>query len=110
MSVSSRQAQLDREINRIIKCRTDTAVSEAQREIETNHASINETQLKKLMDLHDNVLQNRGALPLQKLYNKYSQLNLQEGDLQNWAELMDRNLRVLEATVEKAKANRREEL
>ncbi|SCU97499.1 LAFA_0G11738g1_1 [Lachancea sp. 'fantastica'] len=109
MSVSSRQAQLDREIDRITKATTNTAVSEAQREIEANHASINETQLKKLIDLHDNVLQNRGSIPLRKLYHKYSQLHLQEGDLQNWAELVDRDLRVLEATIEKAKINQQEE-
>ncbi|SCU90183.1 LAME_0E07404g1_1 [Lachancea meyersii CBS 8951] len=108
MSIPSLEAQLDREINIIIKAQSDTAISEAQREIEANHAYINETQLKNLLDLHDNVFQNQCVLPLQKLYQKYSQMSLQEGDVQNWAELVDRDLRVLEATVDKVRSNRQE--
>ncbi|SCU98460.1 LADA_0H13168g1_1 [Lachancea dasiensis] len=109
MSKASLEAQLETEIAKIIKAHSDTAVSEAQKEIESNYAYINDKQLKKLIGLHDDVLQHKCGVPLQKLYDKYSQFNLQHGNLQNWAELIDRDLRVLEATIERVWDNRRED-
>ncbi|AET38738.1 Bls1p Ecym_3245 [Eremothecium cymbalariae DBVPG len=90
---------IDQTINRIIKSRTPTAVSDVQSEIETNHAYINQVQLKKLIQLHDENLQERCHIPLKKLYDKYNDKILGEGDLQNWAEHIERDLRLLETTL-----------
>lgn len=34
------------------------------------------------------------------LYDKYNERVLEEGDLQNWAELIDRDIRVLEVAMQ----------
>ncbi|SCV04697.1 LANO_0G11804g1_1 [Lachancea nothofagi CBS 11611] len=109
MSKTTREVQLEKDLNKIVKAHTDTVVAEAQREIEASHAYINEKQLKKLIELHDNILQEKCSVPMQKLYHKYSQNSLQEGDLQNWAELVDRDVRILEATMKRVRDNQRDE-
>lgn len=105
MSRPSQEAIIEQELNRIFKSKTATNVSEAHKEIEANHAYINQKQLKDLVALHDTTFKEKCVEPLRKLYHKYSDLTLQEGDLQNWAELVERDVRILEATMDKVRDN-----
>ncbi|AAS52763.1 AER079Cp [Eremothecium gossypii ATCC 10895] len=91
--------ELDQDVNRIIKSKTATKVSAMQAEIEANHAYIYDVQLKKLLRLHDEELQERCHTPLRKLYAKYSSRAEGNRDLQTWAEHVERDLRLLETTL-----------
>ncbi|SCW01836.1 LAFE_0E08328g1_1 [Lachancea fermentati] len=104
----SKQTVLDRELHRLLKSHTQTTLSETQEQIEANHAYITSKQLKKLIDLHDLTFQERCVIPLQKLYDKHMALRLMDGDLQNWAEVVDRDIRVLETTLQLVKEGRQE--
>ncbi|AGO12431.1 AaceriAER079Cp [[Ashbya] aceris (nom. inval.)] len=100
--------ELDQEINRIIKSKTATKVSAMQAEIEANHAHIYEVQLKKLLRLHDEELQERCHTPLRKLYAKYNSRAEGNRDLQTWAEHVERDLRLLETTLRLVREGRSE--
>ncbi|CDO92144.1 unnamed protein product [Kluyveromyces dobzhanskii CBS 2104] len=86
-------------LNDLIKSKTDTTGSEVLREIEANDKYIKDVQLKKLKDLHDRQFKERCVSPLIRLYEKYNTSALNDGDLQNWAELIDRDMRILEGTI-----------
>ncbi|CUS20237.1 LAQU0S01e02102g1_1 [Lachancea quebecensis] len=105
MSKATKEAILERALNKIIKSQTNTSVAEAHEEIESNYAYINQKQLKRLVELHDAEFKDKCVAPLQKLYYKYSDTVLCDGDLQNWAELIERDIRVLETTLAKARDN-----
>lgn len=105
MSKASKEALLERALNKIAKSQTNTNVAEAHEEIESNYAYINEKQLKRLVELHDTEFKDKCVVPLQRLYYKYSDTVLCDGDLQNWAELIDRDIRVLETTLAKVRDN-----
>ncbi|QEU62204.1 Bls1 [Kluyveromyces lactis] len=85
--------------NQLIKSKTDTVGSEILKEIEGNDEYIKDVQLKKLKELHDKKFKEKGVTPLIRLYEKYNTCALNDGDLQNWAELIDRDIRILEGTV-----------
>lgn len=104
--MANKSSSLDHELNRILKSHSETAVSTTLKEIESNHQYINEVQLKKLVQLHDSGFQEKCVAPVTLLYNKYSDIVLQNGDLQNWAEIVDRDLRVLENTLQLVRENR----
>lgn len=104
--MANKSSSLDHELNRILKSHSETAVSATLKEIESNHQYINEVQLKKLVQLHDSGFQEKCVAPVTQLYNKYSDIVLQNGDLQNWAEIVDRDLRVLENTLQLVRENR----
>lgn len=87
-------------LNYLIKSKTATVGSEILREVESNNDYIRDIQLKKLTDLHDKSFKEKGMVPLIKLYEKYNAKSVEHGDLQNWAELIDRDLRVLETTIQ----------
>ncbi|SCU77664.1 LAMI_0A01926g1_1 [Lachancea mirantina] len=104
MASNGRQAALESEFNKLLKLNSTTAASEAQEQVEQNHKYISNVQLKALVELHDNKFR-ESYTPLKKLYEKYSDDFLRDGDLQNWAELIDRDIRVLETTMRLAKDN-----
>ncbi|KAG0675089.1 biogenesis of lysosome- organelles complex 1 subunit bls1 [Kluyveromyces marxianus] len=87
-------------LNQLIKSKTDTVGSELLKEIERNDEYIKEVQLKKLKELHDKQFKEKHVLPLIKLYERYNSSAINDGDLQNWAELIDRDIRILEGTMD----------
>lgn len=97
---------IEKELSKIIKSRTSTNISDIQSEIEANHEYIETIQLRKLIHLHDVILQEDCIIPLTKLYERHNGIMLHNGDLQKWAELVDKNLRVLENTFQIIEENR----
>ncbi|GAV52557.1 hypothetical protein ZYGR_0AG05480 [Zygosaccharomyces rouxii] len=96
------KSELDQLVNTICKSNRDTDASKVLKEIEDNNNYITEVQLKRLLKLHDGAFR-ESVIPLQKLHDKYSEIVLKQGDLQSWAELIDRDLRVLELTMQLVK-------
>ncbi|CAR26572.1 hypothetical protein ZYGR_0H03900 [Zygosaccharomyces rouxii] len=94
--------ELDQLVNSICKSTRDTDASKILKEIEDNNSYITEVQLKRLLKLHDGSFR-ESLTPLQKLHDKYNEIVMRQGDLQSWAELIDRDLRVLELTMQLAK-------
>ncbi|AMD19945.1 HCL206Cp [Eremothecium sinecaudum] len=99
--------ELEQEINKVLKSRTPTKVADIQLEIETNQAHINHVQLKKLREIHDEMFQEQCYLPAKRLYEKYNEKLLPYSGLQSWAERIDRDIRVIEATIEMVNEGRR---
>lgn len=100
------KAELDHLVQSICKSGRETDASKILKEIEDNNEYIMEVQLRKLLKLHDTAFKERCVLPLHQLYDKYNESVLRQGDLQNWAELIDRDLRVLELTMRLAKGDK----
>lgn len=92
--------ELDQLVNGICKSTQDTAACKTLQEIESNNEYIVNTQLRKLLKLHDKSFKEKCVAPAIALYEKYNEVILRDGDLQNWAELIDRDIRVLEETVQ----------
>lgn len=100
------KTDLDHLVQSICKSSRETDASKILKEIEDNNEYIMDVQLKKLLRLHDTAFKERCVLPLHQLYDKYNESVLRHGDLQNWAELIDRDLRVLELTMHLAKGDK----
>lgn len=96
------KSELDQLVSSIFRSNRDTDASKTLKEIEDNNYYITEVQLKRLLKLHDGAFR-ESVTPFQKLHNKYNESVLRQGDLQGWAELIDRDLRVLELTMQIAK-------
>lgn len=91
---------LDQLVNGICKSTLETGASKTLQEIESNNEYIMNTQLRKLLKLHDKSFKEKCVAPAIALYDKYNERVLEEGDLQNWAELIDRDIRVLEVAMQ----------
>lgn len=91
---------LDQLVHRICKSTQETEASKTLKEIESNNAYIMNVQLRKLLKLHDSSFKDKCIVPLQSLSDKYNDTVLRDGDLQNWAELVDRDIRVLEVAIQ----------
>lgn len=87
-------------IDDLVKSKTTSENCETLKEIESNNVYIRDVQLKKLMSLHDKKFKETAVVPLVRLYEKFNTKFLNEGDLQNWAEIIDRDLRILESTLQ----------
>ncbi|QLG71623.1 hypothetical protein HG535_0B06690 [Zygotorulaspora mrakii] len=101
------KSDLDQLVNRICKSSRETECSKVLKEIESNNEYITNVQLKKLLKLHDISFKDKCVLPAQSLYDKCNECVIQDGDLQNWAELIDRDVRVLEESIQLIKENKR---
>lgn len=97
------KSELDQLVQSICKSNRDTDASKTLKEIEDNNHYIMEVQLKRILKLHDESFKSKSVIPLQKFYEKYNEIVIRHGDLQNWAELVDRDLRVLELAMQLAK-------
>lgn len=100
------KSELDQMMNAICKSNRNTDASNILKEIEENNSYITEVQLKRLLKLHDGAFR-QSIIPMQKLYDKYNESVMRQGDLQNWAELIDRDLRVLELTMQLVKETKK---
>lgn len=102
----SSKSDLDQLVGRICKSSRETESSKTLKEIESNNEYITSVQLKKLQRLHDISFKNKCVTPTKVLYDRYNERVLQHGDLQNWAEIIDRDIRVLEEAIQLIKSNR----
>lgn len=94
-------------VDKITNSNTPTEGSKILKEIEENKDYIQEVQLKKLITLHDQSFKSKCVDPLNDLYGKYKPLMERDSNVQNEAALVDRNLRIIEQTLEYIKANQR---
>ncbi|CCD27132.1 Bls1p NDAI_0J02400 [Naumovozyma dairenensis CBS 421] len=99
-STTKTYGELEELFKRIINSETPTEVSKTLKEIENNNKYINDVQFKKLIELHDDRFKNKCLKPMQGLCTKYNNVVVQDGDLQIDAALVDRDLRVLETTLQ----------
>lgn len=101
------KSELDQLLNRIFKSTQETEASRTLKEIESNSEYIINTQLRKLLELHDKSFKKKCVVPARCLYEKYNEAVLRDGDLQNWAELVDRDIRVLEVAMQLVKETKK---
>lgn len=96
----SGKVDLDKVITRILQNKNNSKAGEILREINSNNEYIREVQLAKLLKYHDNSFKNSCVGPTARLYKKYQFQTLQLGDLQKQAEILDRDIRVIEVALE----------
>lgn len=96
----SHRNELDQVVDRIFKSTQETDASKTLKEIESNNHYIMNTQLRKLVELHDSSFQQKCVVPITALYERYSEQVLRDGDLQSCAELIDRDIRIIETAIE----------
>lgn len=99
--------ELDQIVDRIFKSTQESEASKTLKEIESNNDYIMNTQLRKLLKLHDTSFQQKCVTPISALYEKHSEQALRDGDLQNWAELIDRDIRIIETAMQLIKDSRK---
>ncbi|KAL3234392.1 Biogenesis of lysosome-related organelles complex 1 subunit BLS1 [Nakaseomyces bracarensis] len=98
--------KLESIVERILHDNTLSEPGKALKELEDNGKYIMEVQMKKLMKLHDDRFMSKSVLPMERLYSKYSQVKERFGDLQKDAELVDRDIRIIEMAIDDIKKNR----
>lgn len=103
--MQSNKTSLNTLVDKITNSKTLTEGSKTLKEIEENKDYIQEVQLKKLITLHDQSFKSKCVDPLTDLYEKYRSLMERDSKIQNEAALVDRNLRIIEQTLEYVKAN-----
>lgn len=96
----NKEDEIAQKFRDIIASDRDTDFSKNLREITTNREYINKYQLTKLLKLHDQSLKGKCYVPLNDLYTKYKDMITGDGELQNEAALIDRDLRIIESTIE----------
>ncbi|CAL9729243.1 biogenesis of lysosome-related organelles complex 1 subunit Bls1p [Monosporozyma unispora] len=103
--MQSNKASLGSLVDNITNSKNPTEVSKTLKEIEENKDYIQDVQLRKLITLHDQSFKTKCVDPLTELYEKYSPLLERDGKIQNEAAIVDRNLRIIEQTLEFVRAN-----
>lgn len=92
--------ELDQLVNGICKSAQEIGASRTLQEIESNNEYIMNTQVRRLLKLHDRSFKEKCVTPAVALYERFNEMALRDGDLQNWAELIDRDIRVLEVAMQ----------
>ncbi|CAI7251625.1 ATV_collapsed_G0039030.mRNA.1.CDS.1 [Saccharomyces cerevisiae] len=98
--------ELDRLLDKIINSPHRTEASKTLQEIENNQSYILNVQLKKLLRLHDDSFKNKCVSPINYMLEKYTPYMGHTEALQKEAELVDRDLRILEMTYQLIEKNR----
>lgn len=101
------KTELETLFNRIIKSTDETEVSRTLKEVEENNGYIQDKQLKSLLSLHDKRFKDQCIYPLNEFYLKYKEGVINDGDLQNKAALVDRDIRILESTIQFIEENKK---
>lgn len=84
----------------------DNSLSEpgkSLKELEDNGKYIMDVQMTKLLKLHDDRFMQRSFLPMEQLCTKYNEVKNKYGDLQKEAELVDRDIRIIEMAIDDIK-------
>ncbi|CAI4035304.1 hypothetical protein SMKI_12G4550 [Saccharomyces mikatae IFO 1815] len=106
VKMPNRTEELDRLLDRIINSPQGTEASKTLEEIENNQSYILNVQLKKLLRLHDDSFKNKCVSPVNDMLEKYTPYTERTKALQKGAELVDRDLRIIEMTYQLIKKNR----
>lgn len=99
---------LDTLVKRITQSTRSSELSRTLQEVEANRAYIADVQLQKLKRMHDRSFRRKCVEPTQELYAKYQKRVAQDGDLQNGAAEIDRDLRIIETALSLIKERRGE--
>lgn len=91
---------LDQLVKKIIHSTNSSELSKTIQEIESNKEYITEVQLKKLKKMHDTSFRLKCVTPTQELYDKYLKRMEKDGNLQNRAAEIDRDLRIIETALD----------
>ncbi|CCH58419.1 hypothetical protein TBLA_0A06280 [Henningerozyma blattae CBS 6284] len=98
--------EIDRLVNKIFKNQNSTKSNEILKEIYSNNEYIRNIQLSKLIKLNDIKFQRKTVLPMNDLYIKYyNASDYENNNLQREAEIIDRDLRIIELTIQSIKEN-----
>ncbi|QLQ80841.1 hypothetical protein HG537_0E01960 [Torulaspora globosa] len=103
----SHRNELDQVIDRIFKSTQETDASRTLKEIKSNNEYIMNTQLRKLVELHDTSFRQKCVVPMASLYERYSEQLVRDEDLQRCAELVDRDIRIIETAIELIKQSKK---
>lgn len=106
VKMPNRTEELDRLVDKIINSPHRTEASKTLEEIENNQSYILNVQLKKLLRLHDDSFKNKCVSPVTYMLEKYTPYLGHTEALQKEAELVDRDLRIIEMTYQLIKKNR----
>ncbi|CAI4048454.1 hypothetical protein SUVZ_12G4320 [Saccharomyces uvarum] len=104
--MSNRTEELDRLLDNIINSPHGTEASKTLEEIENNQSYILDIQLKKLLRLHDDSFKNKCVSPANEMLERYTPYLGRAEVLQKEAELVDRDLRIIEMAYQLIKKNR----
>ncbi|EDO18709.1 hypothetical protein Kpol_1055p66 [Vanderwaltozyma polyspora DSM 70294] len=96
----SSKSELESLLNKIVKSNDETEVSKALKEIEDNNEYIEKKQLRSLLTMHDKKFKDQCLIPMNNLYVKYNDIVGKDRNLQNETAFVDRDIRVLESTLQ----------
>lgn len=97
---SNKYKDLDQLVKQITQSTKSNELSKTIQEIESNKQYITDIQLKKLLKLHDKSFKMKCVSPAEELYDKYERQMGKDGDLQNQAAEIDRDLRIIETAID----------
>lgn len=97
---SNKYKDLDQLVKQITQSTKSNELSKTIQEIESNKQYITDIQLKKLLKLHDKSFKMKCVYPTEELYDKYQRQMRKDGDLQNQAAEIDRDLRIIETAID----------
>lgn len=89
----------------IVRCTDPTESSHTLKEIHENKRIIEERQVVELLQVHDKVFYDKCVRPVNKLKKLYDALLRDDTDIQTHVALTDRDLRIIEATLDMAYQN-----
>lgn len=93
-------SSLNQTFQDIIHSTEPTEASSTYGEIIENRKIIEEHQLNELLQLHDKTFQDKCIQPINKLKEKYDKLLQQDNDIQTHVAMTDRDLRIIELTLD----------
>ncbi|CCC72143.1 hypothetical protein NCAS_0J01640 [Naumovozyma castellii] len=96
----NRNVDLEHAFKDIVNSSIDSESSKTLREIEANSRYISDVQLKSLLKLHDEKFKQKCVDPLHDIASRYGKIVDKDGDLATEAALVDRDLRVIETTIQ----------
>ncbi|KAG0672372.1 Bls1p [Maudiozyma exigua] len=97
---SNKYKDFDQLVKQITQSTKSNELSKTIQEIESNKQYIIDIQLKKLLKLHDKSFKMKCVSPTEELYKKYRRQMRKDGDLQNQAAEIDRDLRIIETAMD----------
>lgn len=106
--MQSNRNTLSHLVDKIIHSKVPTEISKTLKEIERNNDYIEEIQLKELIQLHDQTLKTKCVDPLTKMYEYFAPYMEKDYNIQTEAAVIDRDLRIIEHTLQTIKANQKE--
>lgn len=98
--------ELDALVDKIVNDHSLSEPGQSLKELGDNGRYIMDVQMKKLLKLHDQSFIERCFRPMEELKNRYAKVKERSGDLQKEAELVDRDIRIIEMAIQDINKNK----